>query len=400
MLVGLLFVIFIQDNNIMSTVLDRPQRDLTFKTHFRQPEFRGEAVPVQQSDNVSLGLMLGASQHMHVDQDIKLYHLCVLDLDAENIPLTAISMPFFGHGIVPNPVNPELVSIFEKRGKGACEIDLKQGSVTRIIETEANREFYGHGAYSPDGELLYCTETIVEGKYDGVIAVRDARTHRYLGEFPSYGSSPHDCHLIDNGTTMVVANGGGPVDGSAPNVSYIDVRTQKLIEKLEFDSPHINAGHLDITSTGKLAVVSAQREGLPEKALGGISLKLGENAGLHTLRQPAQVIEHLYAESLSVCIDERSGTVGVTTPAGNLVTFWDINTGELLHYYLLPNPRGIELSRNGKCFVISYGQGEPAEAIGFVSTVSLEHVQGYDLIATGITGSHLTSYSLPPELRH
>ena len=356
-----------------------------------------KATAVTETDDIHVGLILGAAYHADKARGIELYNLCVLDMDAPDIPLTTIPMEFFGHGIVPDPVNPQLVCVFEKRGKGACEIDLKQARVTRKIETLDNREFYGHGAYSTDGKLLYCTETIVEGDYQGVIAVRDAKTHEYLGEFPSFGSSPHDCHLIDDGKVMVVTNGGGAMDGSAPNVAYIDVANQSLIEKLEFDADYVNAGHLDITSTGKLAVVSAQRTGLPVKSLGGISIRQGDI--LHTLTEPAKLTERLNDESLSVCINDKNGIVGATTPDGNLLSFWNIDDGSLLHYYIMQGPRGIELSLDGKYFVVSFGKGDPAEAICLIDANTLEHVQGMDLINTGITGSHLTAYSLPPQLR-
>ena len=377
--------------------MNRPKLQTTFEPRFRKPKYRGAAVPLTQSDEVSLGLIIGAAFHADPKKDIKVFNLCVLDLDTPEIPLTTIPMNFFGHGIVPDPANPELVSVFEKRGRGACEIDLKKSTVTRTIETAANREFYGHGAYSPDGSLLYCTETIVEGDYKGLIAVRDAKTHNYLGEFPSFGSSPHDCRLIDNGKTMVVTNGGGALDGTVPNVSYIDVATESLIETVEFDTAQVNAGHLDITSDGKLAVVSAQRTGLPVKSLGGISIRQGEI--LHTLTEPEKLIERLYDESLSVCINEKNGIVGATTPEGHLLTFWNIDDGSLLHYYIMQTPRGIELSLDGKYFIVSFGQGDPAEAIALFSADTLEQLDGMDLSNTGITGAHLTAYAFPPEMR-
>jgi hypothetical protein len=290
------------------------------------------------------------------------------------------------------------MAVFEKRGKGACEVDLKEGRVTRTIEIQGNREFYGHGAYSPDGKLLYCAETITEGEYVGVIAVRDAESHEYLGEFPSFGSSPHDCHLINGGSVMVITNGGGPEGGVPPSVTYVDVKEEKLLEKLEFETPSINAGHLDITADGGLAVVSAQREGLPDRFPGGITLKLA-NGEFRTLREPAEVITRLLGETLSVCIHEATNVVGATTPAGNLLTFWDLGTGRLLRYYLLQNPRGIELTQDGEHFLVSYGFGKPPEALCLFSARSLERIPGYDLAPTGITGSHLISYTLPPQLR-
>jgi len=368
------------------------------KPQYKQAKYKGEAVAVTQSSEVTPGMIIGMAQHIQLETNVKRFGLCVIDLDDADFAFTSIPLSFFGHGVVPDPAHSELVTMFEKRGRGACEINLKQGAVTRTIETGLDRAFYGHGAYSADHSLLYSTETIVTGDYHGVIAVRDANTHKYLAEFPSFGSSPHDCHLIDDGKVMVVTNGGGAIDGIAPNVSYIDVNTEKLIDKLEFDAAHINAGHLAITDSGKLAVVSAQRSGLPEKALGGISIKQSDGV-LHTLTEPAKLINRLYDESLSVCIHEKNNIVATTTPAGNLLSFWNLDSGELLHYYILQNPRGVELTLDGKYFVVSYGQGEPQEAMMLISSDTLEHVSGFDLTHTGITGSHLTAYSFPPEMR-
>lgn len=372
-------------------------------THFLEaqltsPRFSGEGRPIEQTQSPRLGLLFGAGQHMRQADGSRRYDFCVLDLDAPGKPLTLIPMVFFGHGFAPDPVRPERVAVFEKRGRGACEIDLKSGTVTRAIETVPEREFYGHGAYSPDGRLLYCTETVTQGDHQGVVAVRDADSHELLGEFPSFGASPHDCQLIKGGDVMVIANGGGPHGGVPPSVTYVDVHEERLLDKLEFENQDINAGHLDTTADGGLAVVSAQREGLHDRDPGGITLRMPDGS-LQTLREPHKLVERLYGETLSVCIHEPTGTVGATTPAGNLLTFWDLGTGALRHYYILQNPRGIELTQDGEHFVVSFGFGDPPEAICLISARSLRKIEGYDLAPTGITGSHLMSYNLPPELR-
>lgn len=364
----------------------------------RPPAFRGEGLPVTQVPTPRLGLALGPGQHLNQANGTKRYDLCVLDLDAPGAPLTLIPMGFFGHGISPDPVRPERIAVFEKRGKGACEVDLKAGAVTRPIETRADREFYGHGAYSPDGRLLYCAETVIEGDYEGLIAVRDADSHEHLGHFPTYGSSPHDCHLIDGGRTMVITNGGGPLDGVPPSITYVDVETEKLVEKLEFGPATINAGHLDLTGDGGLAVVSAQREGLPDRHLGGITLKLASGE-FHTLNSPQHIVEQLIGESLSVCIHEPTRIVGATTPAGNLLTFWHLDTGELVRSFRLQNPRGINLTQDGEHFVVTFGFGKPPEAMGLLHARTLQKVAGYDLAPTGITGSHVITYTLPEGAR-
>ncbi len=351
---------------------------------------------VVQNPSPVMGLLMGPGQHAKPDNTPK-YDIFILDLDEVGLPATSIEINFFGHGIVPNPAHPERAAVFEKKGPGACEIDLKSGQLLRNIETAKNQRFYGHGAYSPDGNYLYCTETVVEGNYRGLIAIRDAHTHEVLGEFPSHGTSPHDCHLIDAGKTMVITNGGGTLHGSAPSVTYVDVASAQLLEKIEFDTPYINAGHLALSSRGDLAVVSAFREGLTgEEAIGGISIQK-KGAEMVTMTEPQALLCKLYGETLSVCVDDRRGIIAATTPLAGLLTFWDIETGQLIRHYQVKNPRGICLTLDGQYYVLSYGN--PVEQMSLISTQTLEKVNGYDLAWFGMTGSHIFNYSLPPRLR-
>lgn len=375
-----------------------PQENTLTAHNPRIPSLMQEAQTsgMLQSPQVSKGLLLGPGKHTLPDGSTR-FDLSIIDLDSDAPNFALIPMPFFGHGVSPNPTRPERAAIFEKWGSGACEVDLLTGELVRMIETTPDRQFYGHGAYSPDGKVLYCTETIVAGDYSGVIAMRDAETLDYLGEFPSYGLSPHDCHLIDEGRTMVVTNGGGPLDGSAPCVTYIDVASQQLKEKLTFDTPNINAGHIAIADNGGIAVVSAPRQKLDlETSNGGVSLK--PHAGeLATMTEPEQVVSRLKGETLSTCIDNQRNIVAATTPMADTLTFWDLDTGKLLQHYHIANPRGITLTADRKYYVVTYGS--PVAQLSLIDVSTLEKVQGFDLEWTGMTGSHVYSYSLPANLR-
>jgi len=120
--------------------------------------------PLQQATEPTLGLIIGPGTVLNPDGSPN-YFLSVIDLDAADgreYPLHKISLEFFGHGVVPVPFASEQAVVFQKKGKGACEVDLVAGEVIRPIATAQNRKFYGHGAFSRDGNLLYATETIVE----------------------------------------------------------------------------------------------------------------------------------------------------------------------------------------------------------------------------------------------
>ncbi|EJL89538.1 hypothetical protein PMI15_00601 [Polaromonas sp. CF318] len=73
---------------------------------------------------------------------------------------------------------------------------------------EPDRAFNGHVVASPDGRLLYTTETNLETG-QGLIGLRDAATLEKTGEWPTHGMDPHELLLGADGSLMV-ANGGIP----------------------------------------------------------------------------------------------------------------------------------------------------------------------------------------------
>jgi hypothetical protein len=73
---------------------------------------------------------------------------------------------------------------------------------------EPDRAFNGHVIASPDGKLLYTTETNLETG-QGLIGLRDAATLEKTGEWPTHGMDPHEL-LLDADGSLMVANGGIP----------------------------------------------------------------------------------------------------------------------------------------------------------------------------------------------
>jgi hypothetical protein len=349
-----------------------------------------------EAASTTVGTLLGGGAMRHKTTGQMVYHLGKLDLDAPEPGPVSVDLSFLAHGITPSPHDPALLVMFEKHGPGCCVVDLRAGAVAHTIDASAGRQFYGHGAFSRDGSLLYCTETDVRDRNKGYIAVRDGRDFAYLGDFPSFGQSPHDCLLAADGRTLVVSNGGSPVhhpDG--PNVAYVDVDDRKLVERCDVRDPNINAGHLALSAGGDLALVSAPRDGLePEKHRGGISFRRGSGA-LETIEEPRDVTSLMLGETLSVAIHDATGIVGATNPLGHVVTFWRLATGELVKKLRVPSPRGIAISLSGDEFVLNFG--DPPRAAR-VRADTLEPVdapgnkRGHLSLATG---SHILIYDVP-----
>ena len=310
-----------------------------------------------------------------------------IDLATRRIGLAATA--FLPHGVALDPLDPSRIILFEKIGPGCCELDLNTGERTREVAPAEGRWFYGHGAFSPDGKLLYSTET-VNSRESGVIGIRDGRTLEYLGEFPTHGENPHDCHLVDGGRVMVVANGGGTADsGMQPCVTYVDVESRKLLEKVEIAGTRFNAGHLALSSTGELVVVSAPRKGLPVSELGAVSLRRGHDP-LRTAAEPAEIAARMTGESLSVEMHEASRIAACTHSLGTMVTFWSLDTLGFLKALDLPRARGLALTKDGRHFLVSYN---PSTELVMVDPATLEVVPGSQMSQTFASGSHLVNWT-------
>ncbi len=346
----------------------------------------------EQPSAERLGHVIGAGRFVAPDKTT--FTLNQVDLDADQTELTWFELGFFGHGVVEHPLDPRRAMVFEKKGPGACEVDLVARKVSRTLSTKKSRHFYGHGAYSRDGQLLYCTESDLEDDYAGVVAVRDAKTMELLGEFPSFGQSPHDCVLIDDGKVMVITNAGGELGGDVrPSVVYVDVADQSLREKITFESPRVSAGHLAISSRGDLVCVGAPRDGVANKSAqpGQISMR-PVGGTFKTMTEPSEITSRMRAETLSVAIHEPTKRVLATNPAGDIATLWDLESGTYLRHYDLPYPRGAAITLDRSAFALSYGRGRTDSSLVRIDPVSQELLQDTTLREVGIGGSHLFPY--------
>ncbi len=315
-----------------------------------------------------------------------------------------MDLPFLPHGLTPSPNDDRHMVLFEKHGPGACVVDLQEGTVLHTLTAGAGRQFYGHGAFSRDGSLLFCTETDLSDGHRGVIAVRDGRDFGDLGQFPSYGIAPHDCMLSSGGDVLIVANGGSPVgsDAPAPSITFVDVDSRALLDSVSPSDPQVNTGHIALGPHDELAIVSAPRDGLsPKTARGGISLR-GREGPLRTLTEPAELVGSLVGETLSVAIHEPTRTVAATTPLAHALTFWDLDSGELRGRLRVPEPRGVAVSLSGDAFIVNFGSTPRAARVDATTLKPLGSAQERGGVISLCTGSHilvadLPGWTMPPE---
>ena len=142
----------------------------------------------------------------------------VSGFSASGTLLFDLPLPGRGHSFAVRPGGHTAVHFARRPGRFALVVDLVRGAVDRRLETPADRHFYGHGVFSLDGRLLYATENDFSGER-GVIGVYDANAdYRRIGELESHGIGPHDIHLLSDGETLVVANGGIATRPDLPRV--------------------------------------------------------------------------------------------------------------------------------------------------------------------------------------
>jgi hypothetical protein len=312
------------------------------------------------------------------------YVLSIFNLKTRSYSL--INLDFLPHGISPHPTLPHHILICEKIGPGAAIVDIENTSIITKVEADDKKLFYGHCAFSSEGDIFYTTETYKDS-LKGAIVIRDSQTREILGEFPSYGSSPHECYLIDNGNTMVVTNGGEDIKGDKPNISYIDINSQRLIRQEFLTNRHINAGHLMLANNDSLIVVSAPRAGLSPDKLGGVSIQPA-GKGMKSVSSPKKVVSSMKGEALSVAIHEDKALV--THPNGNMLTIWSLDDRRLIKKIDLPKPRGVTLTRLKDNFVVSFGDQANIIQINTESLEPLKHTLSH---SSYLTGSHLYNWS-------
>ncbi|KRD48257.1 hypothetical protein ASE52_12845 [Acidovorax sp. Root275] len=299
-----------------------------------------------------------------------------------------IECPFFPHGWALDTRRKERAFFFEKHGTGAGVFDLQQQRFVRTIPPFDQRQFYGHGVLAGAGELLLSTESDPQGQ--GFIGMRDTNTLRYLGDFPSFGARPHDCHLVDNGRVLAVTNGGAKAGESpAPCISYIDVETHQLLDRHDMPGSAFNTGHMVPVSGSTALIASAPRLGLGVDHEGAVSWCHRSEATLRGMPYPQDRLPRLLGEALSIALLPHERLAVVTHPTPGVLTFWRLDDQSLWHSMPVDNVRGVALAGDGHSLWLSHG------AQGSLSILRMDgrepSVQPV-LRQAPMAGSHLLNY--------
>lgn len=279
-----------------------------------------------------------------------------------------VGLPDRGHGMAISPDHRRIMAFARRPGTFAVLIDPFEARDPQIISAEKGRHFYGHGCFSPDGRLVYAPENDYEN-VRGVVGVYDVsgREVRRLGEIESHGVGPHDVLLMDDGRTMVVANGGIQthpgrpreklnIPTMKPSVVYLDMENGDLLARHELSSDlhQLSLRHMALDAEGRVWV-GGQFEGDLSLAPPLVARMTQDMAPILT-ELPGNLASNLQSYIGSVVANASGDVIATSAPRGNKVLFWSASTGDLLATKDIQDGCGVA-AMDAHSFLISDGTG-------------------------------------------
>lgn len=297
-----------------------------------------------------------------------------------------LPLPGRGHAAAAHPARPEAVAFARRPGTFALVIDCAAGRQVAALTAPRGRHFYGHGAFSPDGSLLFTTENDYEAA-QGVIGVWDAaRAYRRVAEFPSGGVGPHELRLMGDGATLVIANGGietHPDSGRTklnlatmrPNLSYVTL-DGRLLDQVEPPAEwrRNSIRHLALGEDGLVAAaLQWEGDGSEHPPLLALHRRGGALAHLAAPREAHRQMQG-YAGSIAIC--RKTNEVAITSPRGGAVQVFDLAGGRFLRMFRHPDLCGVSEAPAG--FVVTAGTGSIRGLSGADIVWTAEHRSRWD----------------------
>ncbi|MEQ3710423.1 MAG: DUF1513 domain-containing protein [Tateyamaria sp.] len=264
-------------------------------------------------------------------------------------------LPGRGHAAAAHPHVAEVVAIARRPGTFAKVIDCGTGTILQTLYAPQGRHFYGHGAFSADGTLLFTTENdIATGS--GRIGVWDrALGYARVDEFTSAGIGPHEILRLPGGA-LAVANGGirtHPASGRdklnldtmRPNLAIFDAMGT-LLDHVEVNSEihHNSLRHIAAAADGTV-VCGFQWQGDPFDTPALVALYSGEGR-LADAQMDDAILHGLDGYIGSVSAFGHS--YAASSPRGSRAFHFD-RSGRLTASYRAPDICGLCAAPDGTC---------------------------------------------------
>ncbi len=281
--------------------------------------------------------------------------------------ISTIDLPGRGHDITISREAGRGVVFARQPGNFPVVFDPAGQNVPVTLTSAQGRHFFGHGVFSPDGGLLYATESDFEAA-KGVIGVYDAMgSYERLAEFSTHGTGPHELLLMPDGVHLAVANGGietHPDFGRAelnletmdPSIVFIDRRDGRLVGQLRLDSGlhQLSIRHMAFDGRGRVWF-GCQFKGAPSERPQLVGYATMDGV-IELIELPAQTLGDLRNYVGSVAASADGGIVAVSSPEGNLLVAIDVEGKKPVLVQTLRSGCGLAPDVLG--FVGTSGEGE------------------------------------------
>ena len=268
------------------------------------------------------------------------------------------TLPARSHGMAFSPRTARLVAFARRPGTFALVTDPTGGGEAFLITAPEGHHFYGHGAFSPSGRLLYASENDFDGNR-GMIGIYDAADgFRRIGEFEAHGIGTHDMAVSDDGAMLVIANGGIEthpdfgrtklnLDRMEPSLVLLDARDGRLIQKHGLPPPlsQLSTRHIALDDKGRIWF-ACQWEG-PRNACPPLVGQLARGEDLRFVNLPDRVTEGLANYVGAIAVNRRDGIVGLTSPKGGLAVSLDARTGAVMDEQPILDAAGVAPAEKG-----------------------------------------------------
>ncbi|WP_404402945.1 DUF1513 domain-containing protein [Pelagibacterium halotolerans] len=294
-------------------------------------------------------------------------------IDAEGRDRLVLPLEARGHSFAIDAERRRAVAFARAPGRFAILFSLDGNAEPVVLPADPDRHYFGHGAFTADGHLLFATENDYDGER-GVVGVYDVSgSSARIGEFATGGIGPHETLLMPDGKTLVTANGGilthPDYDGidlnipeMKPSLVYSDITTGEITEKVELPPAlhQLSIRHMAIDGAG-VVWFGCQYQGNPSDRPPLVG-RHRRGKEIELFSPPDGVLRRMDNYVGSVAVD-RSGTILATSsPHGGLIAYWDTATGAYLGTQdladgcgIAPQGPGVVLSTSGRGAIAETG---------------------------------------------
>jgi hypothetical protein len=260
-----------------------------------------------------------------------------------------IAIPERVHDSFYNPITHQAVYFGRSPSRTIYVVDIIGKCLSTTVTALSNRHFYGHGIMDKQLRYLYAVENDTKNSR-GCIGIYDvAYSYKRVGELSTYGVGPHQALLLSDNQTLVVANGGLLAtpsqskknlnqDSFESSLVYIDSKTGKLLDRYKTKYTQLSLRHLTRSDDDRIFVgAQSYRDTATPLVFSHVS---GEDLRPLHAEDVVWKSHNRYTASLAL----YGSSLSVSSPRGNIVSFWDVETQAYLSMYHRRDIAGISMS--------------------------------------------------------